>query len=84
MAVAGAWARGFWRDRAGVVLTLLLPPLVYLLFAAIFGAGARGEIDTSVVLHDAARTPVTAAMHDALAWAPGSAPWSGQKTWNGR
>ena len=67
MAVAGAWARGFWRDRAGVVLTLLLPPLVYLLFAAIFGAGARGEIDTSVVLHDAARTPVTAAMHDALA-----------------
>lgn len=67
MAVAGAWARGFWRDRAGVVLTLLLPPLVYLLFAAIFGAGARGEIDTAVVMHDAARTPATAAMQDALA-----------------
>ena len=67
MAVAGAWAKGFWRDRAGVVLTLLLPPLVYLLFAAIFGAGARGEIDTAVVLHDAARTPATAALQDALA-----------------
>lgn len=66
MAVAGAWARGFWRDRAGVVLTLLLPPLVYLLFAAIFGAGGRGEIDTAVVLHDAARTPATVAMQDAL------------------
>lgn len=66
MAVAGAWARSFWRDRAGVVLTLLLPPLVYLLFAAIFGAGARGDIDTVVMLHDAARTPASAAMVQAL------------------
>jgi ABC-2 type transport system permease protein len=66
MAAARAWATQFWRDRAGVVLTLLLPPLVYLLFAAIFGAGARGEIDTAVVMHDAARTPATAAMQDAL------------------
>lgn len=66
-AVAGAWAKGFRRDRAGVVLTLLLPPLVYLLFAAIFGAGARGEIDAAVVLHDAARTPATRALQDALA-----------------
>lgn len=66
MAVAGAWARGFWRDRAGVILTLLLPPLVYLLFAAIFGAGARGDIDTTVVLHDASRTPATAAIREAV------------------
>lgn len=66
MAVAGAWARGFWRDRAGVILTLLLPPLVYLLFAAIFGAGARGDIDTTVVLHDASRTPATAAVREAV------------------
>ena len=66
MAVAGAWAKGFWRDRAGVILTLLLPPLVYLLFAAIFGAGARGDIDTTVVLHDASRTPATAAIREAV------------------
>lgn len=66
IAVVRAWACGFWRDRAGVVLTLLLPPLVYLLFAAIFGAGSRGEIDTAVVLHDAARTPATAALYDTL------------------
>lgn len=66
MAVAGAWAKSFWRDRPGVVLTLLLPPLVYLLFAAIFGASARGEIDTAVALYDAARTPETARMHQAL------------------
>ena len=66
MAVAAAWARGFWRDRAGVILTLLLPPLVYLLFAAIFGAGARGDIDTTVVLHDASRTPATAVVREAV------------------
>ncbi|HAF80267.1 MAG TPA: hypothetical protein DCG66_04565, partial [Brevundimonas sp.] len=66
MAVAGAWARGFWRDRSGMALTLVLPPLVYLLFAAVFGAGARGDIDASVVLHDAARTPATAAVGEAL------------------
>lgn len=66
MAVAGAWARGFWRDRSGMALTLVLPPLVYLLFAAVFGAGARGDIDASVALHDAARTPATAAVGEAL------------------
>lgn len=66
MAVLGAWAKGFWRDRSGVALTLLLPPLVYLLFAAIFGAGARGEIDTTVVLHDAARTPAAQAIRRAV------------------
>ena len=37
-----------------MALTLVLPPLVYLLFAAVFGAGARGDIDASVALHDAA------------------------------
>ena len=66
MAVAGAWARGFWRDRSGMALSLVLPPLVYLLFAAVFGAGARGDIDASVALHDAARTPATAAVGEAL------------------
>ncbi|KAK0360940.1 hypothetical protein LTR94_025346, partial [Friedmanniomyces endolithicus] len=49
-----------------MALTLVLPPLVYLLFAAVFGAGARGDIDASVALHDAARTPATAAVGEAL------------------
>jgi len=52
IAVVGAWARGFARDLPGVALTLLLPPLVFLMFSAIFGAGARGEIDSAVALHD--------------------------------
>jgi hypothetical protein len=34
--------------------------------AAVFGAGARGDIDASVALHDAARTPATAAVGESL------------------
>ena len=60
MAIAGAWARAFWRDPGGLVLTLILPPLVYLLFAAIFGAGAGGDIDARLALYDAAGTPLSA------------------------
>jgi ABC-2 type transport system permease protein len=66
IAVVEAWALGFWRDRPGMFLTLVLPPLVYLLFAAIFGAGARGEIDATVALHDGARTARSAAIVRAL------------------
>lgn len=56
----------FARDRAGLVMTLFLPPLVYLLFAAIFGAGASGEVETRLVLLDEARTPRSAAVIEAL------------------
>lgn len=62
MAVAGAWARAFWRDPGGLTLTLVLPPLVYLLFAAIFGAGAGGEIDARLAVHDAVRSAASAAV----------------------
>lgn len=57
---------GFARDRAGLAMTLLLPPLVYLLFAAIFGASASGQVETRVVLLDAAGTPASAAVVRAL------------------
>ena len=56
IAVFQACALSFLRDRAGMVMTLLLPPLVYLLFASVFGAGAKGEIDPSIALHDMAPT----------------------------
>ena len=67
IAVFLACMRGFVRDRAGLVMTLLLPPLVYLLFAAIFGASARGDIDATLVLLDEARTPRSLAIESGLA-----------------
>jgi len=72
IAVFQACALGFLRDRAGMVMTLLLPPLVYLLFAAVFGAGARGEIDPSIALHDSAATSASHAVEAGLRARPGS------------
>jgi ABC-2 type transport system permease protein len=38
-------ALGLWRDRAGLVLVFVLPPLVFIVFATVFSAGASGRID---------------------------------------
>ncbi|OYX33385.1 MAG: hypothetical protein B7Y99_07450 [Caulobacterales bacterium 32-69-10] len=66
-----AYARSFVRDRAGLAMTLILPPLVYLLFAAIFGSSASGKIDVSAALHDGARTEQSRRINTALTAAVG-------------
>lgn len=38
-------ALGLWRDRAGLVLVFVLPPLVFFVFASVFGAGANARLD---------------------------------------
>ena len=38
-------ALGLWRDRAGLVLVFVLPPLVFIVFASVFSAGASGRLD---------------------------------------
>ena len=38
-------ALGLWRDRAGLVLVFVLPPLVFIVFASVFSAGATGRLD---------------------------------------
>src|SRR5271155_5218787 len=38
-------ALSLWRDRAGLVLVFVLPPLVFIAFAAVFSAGASGRLD---------------------------------------
>ena len=38
-------ALGLWRDRAGLVLVFVLPPLVFIVFATVFSAGASGRLD---------------------------------------
>lgn len=42
----------FWRDRAGLVLAFVLPPLVFLVFAAVFGSGVSGKVDVKAVAYD--------------------------------
>ncbi len=38
-------ALGLLRDRAGLVLVFVLPPLVFIVFASVFSAGATGRLD---------------------------------------
>jgi ABC-2 type transport system permease protein len=61
-----AHARGFFRDPAGLMLTLALPPFVYLMFAAIFGAAAGGELDLRIAVHDSVNAPASVAMIERL------------------
>src|SRR5258707_4679288 len=41
-------ALGLGRDRAGLVLVCVLPPLVFIVFATVFSAGASGRLDIRV------------------------------------
>ena len=45
-------ALGLWRDRAGLVLVFVLPPLVFIVFASVFSAGASGRLDIQVGIFD--------------------------------
>lgn len=40
------------RDRAGLVLVFVLPPLVFIVFATVFSAGASGQLDIRVGVVD--------------------------------
>ena len=43
-AIFASMALTLWRDRAAFALTFVLPPLIYLIFAAVFSSSASGEI----------------------------------------
>ncbi len=45
-------ALSLWRDRAGLVLAFVLPPLVFIVFASVFGAGASGKLDVRAGVFD--------------------------------
>jgi ABC-2 type transport system permease protein len=45
-------ALALWRDRAGLALVFVLPPLVFIVFASVFSAGASGRLDIKVGFFD--------------------------------
>lgn len=49
-------ALGLWRDRAGLVLVFVLPPLVFVVFASVFGAGISGRLDIRAEIVDQANS----------------------------
>jgi ABC-2 type transport system permease protein len=59
-----------WRDRGALVMTFLLPPLVFLIFSSVF-AGTTGEnIQLKLAVADVARTPASGRLTAALLKSP--------------
>ena len=50
LAVVQAMLLTLWRDRAGFALTFLLPPIIYLIFAAIFSNAASGSLSIRIAV----------------------------------
>jgi ABC-2 type transport system permease protein len=59
-------ALSLWRDRAGLVLVFVLPPLVFIVFASVFSAGASGRIDIRAGLVDQADSADSRRLVDSL------------------
>ncbi len=55
-------ALGLWRDRAGLVLTFLLPPIVFVVFAAVFSSGVQGRLAVKAGLVDRSGSPEARAL----------------------
>lgn len=70
LAMFRVMALALWRDRGALVMTFLLPPLVFLIFSAVF-AGATGEdVKLRLTIADDARTPASRRLTEALLASP--------------
>lgn len=69
-AMVRVMALELWRDRGALVMTFLLPPLVFLIFSSVF-AGATGEtVQLKLAVADLARTPDSGRLAAALVRSP--------------
>jgi ABC-2 type transport system permease protein len=69
-AMVRVMALELWRDRGALVMTFLLPPLVFLIFSSVF-AGTTGEnIQLKLAVADLAHTPDSGRLAAALARSP--------------
>jgi ABC-2 type transport system permease protein len=59
-------ALSLWRDRAGLVLVFVLPPLVFIAFASVFSAGASGRLDIRAGVVDQADSADSRRLVDSL------------------
>jgi ABC-2 type transport system permease protein len=55
-----------WRDRAALVMTFLLPPLVFLIFSSVFSGTTGEDIKLKVAIADDANTPASQRLVAAL------------------
>jgi ABC-2 type transport system permease protein len=59
-----------WRDRGALVMTFLLPPLVFLIFSSVFAGTTGDNIQLKLAVADVARTPDSGRLAKALAHSP--------------
>ncbi|KRA58578.1 ABC transporter [Caulobacter sp. Root655] len=70
VAMVRVMALELWRDRGALIMTFLLPPLVFLIFSSVF-AGTTGEnIQLKLAVADMARTETSARLTTALVKSP--------------
>lgn len=65
-AVAFVTALGFWRDRGAFAAALATPPLIFVIFAAVFSGPDGGGARLRLVVADLAASPTTIRLADAL------------------
>jgi ABC-2 type transport system permease protein len=59
-------ALSLWRDKAGLVLAFVLPPVVFIVFASVFGAGASGKLDIRAGVFNQTASPESRRLLSAL------------------
>ena len=59
-------ALDLWRDRAALVMAFLLPPLVFLIFSAVFSGTSGADVKLQVAVADLAHTRASARLTAAL------------------
>ena len=67
LAVVRTLALGLWRDRGALVMSFVLPVIVFLVFAAILSGATGDELRLRVVVSNEIGDPLSARLAAALA-----------------
>ncbi|KQZ03619.1 ABC transporter [Caulobacter sp. Root1455] len=69
-AMVRVMALDLWRDRGALLMTFLLPPLVFLIFSSVFAGTTGDDIQLKLAVADTARTPDSGRLMAALVASP--------------
>lgn len=70
VAMVRVMALDLWRDRGALLMTFLLPPLVFLIFSSVFAGTTGDDIQLKLAVADTARTPDSGRLAAALVASP--------------
>jgi ABC-2 type transport system permease protein len=69
-AMVRVMALDLWRDRGALLMTFLLPPLVFLIFSSVFAGTTGDDIQLKLAVADTAHTPDSGRLAAALVRSP--------------